>query len=209
MQNANLSNDQYLQLSRYNEALKSGNVNSAEYDRIAKGFSKINSEVSKGNTLVDAIQHKFKNLAGYLVSFMSFYRIIGTVKQMANTVREFDDAFTEMRKVSDESVETLKAYQKESYDMAASVGTDALSLQKSTADWMRLGESLDKAKESAIASNVLLNVSEFTNIDDATESLVAMSAAYKDFDKMEIIDKLNKVGKIELPKHMVTYGMVA
>ena len=194
MQNANLSNDQYLQLSRYNEALKSGNVNAAEYDRIAKGFSNINSEVSKGNTLVDAIQHKFKNLAGYLISFMSFYRIIGTVKQMANTVREFDDAFTEMRKVSDESVETLKSYQKESYDLAMSVGTDALSLQKSTADYMRLGESLEEAKKSAQAANILLNVSEFKGIDEATESLIAMSAAYKDLDKMTIIDKLNKIG---------------
>lgn len=194
MQNNNLSNEQFLKLSNYQEMLEKGGINAKQLDDIAKGYSDINSEVSKGSTLIDAIQGKFKNLVGYMASFMSFYMMIRKAKEVVNTVREFDDALTEMRKVSDESVETLKAYQKESYDMAASVGTDALSLQKSTADYMRLGESLDEAKESAKAANILLNVSEFKSIDEATESLIAMSAAYKDLDKMTIIDKLNKIG---------------
>ena len=51
-----------------------------------------------------------------------------------------------------------------------------------------------EASESAKLSTVLLNVSEFSNIDDATNSLVAMSAAYKDLEKSEIIDKLNNIG---------------
>ena len=36
--------------------------------------------------------------------------------------------------------------------------------------------------------------SEFDNIEDATKSLVAMGQAYKDLDKMTIVDKLNEVG---------------
>jgi len=59
--------------------------------------------------------------------------------------------------------------------MANSVGTTALQIQQSTADWMRLGESLDEAKESAKDATILLNVSEFSSIDDATQSLVSMS----------------------------------
>lgn len=43
-------------------------------------------------------------------------------------------------------------------------------------------------------ANVLLNVSEFEGIDEATESLVSMSQAYKDLDKMDIIDVLNNIG---------------
>ena len=67
-------------------------------------------------------------------------------------------------------------------------------VQNSTAEWMRLGESLEQAAESAQVSNILLNVSEFENIDDATESLVAMSQAYQEFDKIDIVDKLNNIG---------------
>jgi len=40
---------------------------------------------------------------------------------------------------------------------------------------MRLGESISDAKESAKDATILLNVSEFSNIDDATKSLVSMS----------------------------------
>ena len=37
-----------------------------------------------------------------------------------------------------------------------------------------------------------LNVSEFEGIDQATESLVAMSAAYSELEKIDIVDKLNE-----------------
>ena len=85
-------------------------------------------------------------------------------------------------------------YYKKFQCIADSVGTTALAMQDATATWMRLGESLDDAKESAKDATVLLNVSEFDNIDEATDSLVAMSQAYKDLDKMEIIDVLDKIG---------------
>lgn len=54
---------------------------------------------------------------------------------------------------------------------------------------------MDEAAESAKTANILLNVSEFEGIDEATESLVSMSQAYKDLDKMEIVDVLNNIGK--------------
>lgn len=39
-----------------------------------------------------------------------------------------------------------------------------------------------------------MNVSEFESIEDATESLIAMSAAYSNLEKIEIVDKLNLIG---------------
>lgn len=55
-------------------------------------------------------------------------------------------------------------------------------------------ETLKEASESAKTANILMNVSEFQSIDEATKSLIAMSAAYDDLSKMNIIDKLNEVG---------------
>ena len=99
-----------------------------------------------------------------------------------------------MRKVSDETVSSLKNFQDVSFDIASSVGTTAKQIQNSTADFMRLGESLEEAAKSAEVANILLNVSEFEDIDDATESLVSMSAAYNELDKIDIVDKLNLIG---------------
>ena len=111
-----------------------------------------------------------------------------------NVVRELDTAYTEMRKVSDETEQSLKNYQKTTFDTADAVGTTAMQIQNSTADFMRLGEAMDDAAESARTANILFNVSEFDNIEDATSSLISMQQAYKDLDKITIVDKLNEVG---------------
>ena len=59
---------------------------------------------------------------------------------------------------------------------------------------MRLGQSMEKAKQSSVNANILKNVSEFDNIDDATSALISMKAAYSDLSQEKIIDSLNAVG---------------
>ena len=151
-------------------------------------------KISSFSKFLDELNAKFRNLATYLLSFVGFYEIWGAIRQGITYVRELDTALTEMRKVSDETTQSLREFQEASFDIADSVGATAQVVQNSTAEWMRLGESLEQAAESAQVSNILLNVSEFENIDDATESLVAMSQAYNEFDKIDIVDKLNNIG---------------
>ena len=158
---------------------------------VDKGTKKVKSNLTH---FVDGIKARFHSLVQYLAIFASYYRIIGYIKEGITVVRDLDTALTEMRKVSDETVESLKNFQDVSFDIAKSVGTTAKQIQNSTADFMRLGESLEQAAESAKVANILLNVSEFEGIDEATDSLVAMAAAYDDLSKMDIVDKLNEVG---------------
>lgn len=167
-------------------------------EAVQTSYLKLQNQAEKlketGSAFGDVMKAKFKELSTYLMSFASFYQVVNILKQGISIAHEYDDAFTEMRKVTDASTSSLKEFQKESFQLANQVGTTAEQLQQSTADWLRLGESFDEAKKSAQVSNVLLNVSEFENIDSATESLVAMSQAYQDLDKMDIVDKLNNVG---------------
>lgn len=170
----------------------------ADATDIAEMFNKVEIAAIKsgktGISFVDRIKAKFKDLGAYLLSFASFYDLINIGKQAIQIVTELDDALTEMRKVSDEPLSVLKEYQSTSFDTAGDVGTTAEQLQQSTADWMRLGESLNDAAQSAQDATILLNVSEFESIDDATDSLVAMSQAYTELDKIDIVDKLNNIG---------------
>jgi hypothetical protein len=149
-----------------------------------------------GKSWFDILTNKamYQNLASIAGMFFNVYTVINKLGEACETVRELDTALTEMRKVSDESLSSLKAYQKETFSTANDIGTTALDLQDATATWMRLGESLSEAKESAKDATILMNVSEFDNIDDATESLVAMSQAYQELDKMDIIDVLDNIG---------------
>ena len=148
-----------------------------------------------GKSLGDRFRDQFKNtmtsLATYYLSFQDFIRY---GREAVRVVTDLDTQLTEMRKVSNESLQTLQNYQIESFDIADRVGTTASQIQSSTADWMRLGEDLQEAKKSAEQSTLLLNVSEFSDIDAATKSLTSMSQAYKELEKSEIIDKLNNIG---------------
>ena len=139
-------------------------------------------------------KEKMVNLAQYLTSFQAMNQVWNTFKQGLEIVKEFDTALTEMRKVSDEPISKLKEFQKESFGMAKSVGTTALQIQNSTADFMRLGQSMEEAKQSSVNANILKNVSEFDNVDDATSALISMQAAYKDLTQTELIDKLDNIG---------------
>ena len=161
---------------------------------ITVATKKIQQPESLFKQITDELTTKWRGLFTTLASFASFYRLWGYFKQGINTVREFDSALTEMQKVSDETISTLQQYQKTTFDTADAIGVTALQIQNSTADFMRLGESLKEAAESAKVANILMNVSEFESINEATKSLIAMSAAYDDLSKMNIIDKLNEVG---------------
>lgn len=177
-------------------------INSFDASHVVQQLKDIaNAEKEAGNTggtFISMLTERFKSLGAYLLTFVSFYRVIGVFKDGINIIHELDDALTEMQKVSDESLSSLREYQKSTFDTANNIGTTAAQLQQSTADWMRLGEDLQQASQSAQTANVLFNVSEFDNINDATTALVAMSAAYEDaekgIDKMDIVDRLNLIG---------------
>ena len=168
------------------------------YDQITGSIKVLKNTTATAKSsiekLFDSFAQKWKNVFQYLTSFGTLYTVWNSFKQGFTYVRELDTALTEMRKVSDETITSLREFQEASFDIADSVGATAQVVQNSTAEWMRLGESLEQAAESAQVSNILLNVSEFENIDDATESLVAMSQAYQEFDKIDIVDKLNNIG---------------
>lgn len=202
-QNTNMSSSQKQNLDsviKYAEELKNaGKVTAQKIEKIKISFSRLKAEVAStgnmGKNFFSQIGSRLTDMnSKFVAQFLSWQDWIRYIQQGINTVRELDTALTEMRKVSDESLQSLKNYQNTTFDVADAVGTTAKQIQTSTADYMRLGESLDEAAESAKTANVLLNVSEFDNIEDATKSLVAMGQAYKDLDKMTIVDKLNEVG---------------
>lgn len=197
-ENSKMSSEAKAKIKAYYKEIESGNP-SMSLDKIHGEILKIyNAEVEAGRagrSFFDTLKNSgFHQIAAQMAGMFGFYDVINLGKEGFNVVRELNTALTEMRKVSNETVQSLKNYQAATFDTADAVGTTAKQIQNSTADWMRLGESMEQAAESAEDANVLLNVSEFEGIDEATESLVSMSQAYKDLDKMDIIDVLNNIG---------------
>ena len=189
----------FRELAKAMSAFENGKMPADEFENFRKTFHNLEAELYRsgktGLSFFDGIFRRAKSMSQSFISmYLSLWDIVRYVRTGVTYIKELDTALTEMKKVSDESVQSLKNFQNASFDIANSVGTTAVQIQNSTADFMRLGESLDEAAESAKTANILLNVSEFESIDAATESLVSMSAAYSELKKIDIVDKLNLIG---------------
>ena len=158
-------------------------------------FGKAEKQVSSFSKFVDELGAKFRNLSTYLLSFVGFYEVWGAIQQGVTYVRELDTALTEMRKVSDETVESLREFQEESFDIADSVASTAKEIQNSTADWLRLGYAMDEASELARTTAVYKAVGDDMDIATATESMVSTLQGFQlEADQAaNIVDQFNEV----------------
>lgn len=184
---------------------------SAATQQIVQQTQKVKKESMGVPKVFETIKKKIGDLGVYWTAMLfNPYDLLFRLKQLFEGIKELDKSFVEMQKVSNDSYQSLKQFQKESFDVANEVGSTSTQIQSSAADWMRLGESIKEAKESAKATNILYNVSEFEDVSSATESLVSMSQAYKDLDKMDIVDKVNNIGNnFQISTDKLSEGMQA
>lgn len=146
---------------------------------------------------IGSLKNKWQELLRYLATFGSFYQVINMLKQGVQYVKEIDSALTELKKVTDETEETYDRFLNTASKTAGKVGSTIKEIVSSTADWSRLGYSMEDAANLAESTSVLLNVSEFSSIDDATSALISTMQAfgYAAKDSMHVVDVMNEIGK--------------
>ena len=203
-ENSKMSSDAKAKIKAYYAEIESGNP-SMSLDKIHGEILKIyNAEVEAGRagrTLWDTLKNSgFHQIAAQMAGMVGVYDVINLGKEGFNVVRELNTALTEMRKVSDESIQTLKDYQKESFNTADAIATTGLQMQNSIADWQRLGYSIKEANELAKNSNIYKNVGDM-DISTATEHMVSSVQAWKsEFNddavktSEEVMNRYNKIG---------------
>lgn len=204
--NTGISKDFREELKKLQKELTSRGPNANVADLTDKFFdlqNRIRDAGQEGKKFWDVVKEKaWYGLASTVGTYFGLNDFIQYFKEGIEVVREFDTALTEMRKVSDESLASLKRYQKETFDVANTVGTTAVQIQNSTADWLRLGYSIDEAAALAKNSNIYKNVGDM-EIDEATEHMISSVQAWKsEFDdnvvktSEAVIDRYNKIGKL-------------
>ena len=142
-ENSNMSRAAKNQIKAWYDEIASGNPRKNLTEILGEVQKIVNAEIAAGRggkSMIDAIKEKaWYGVASTLGTYLGVNDIFRYVGQGVQTVRELDTALTEMRKVSDESTQSLKNYQATTFDVADAVGTTAKQIQNSTADWMRLG----------------------------------------------------------------------
>ena len=141
--------------------------------------------------------------AAQLAGMVGFYDVINVGREAFNVIKDLDSAYTEMRKVSDETAQSLKNFQSASFDVAKQVGVTALEIQNSAADFMRLGYSLKEASKLSEDANIYANVGDM-DIGEATEHMISSIQAWQsEFSSVteastNIIDRYNEVNFLPL-----------
>lgn len=141
------------------------------------------------------IKAKIGSLWQYTMGITSIHRVLSELRRGVQYIREIDQALTELKKVTNETEKTYDRFLKTAAQTADKVGSTIAEVVNSTADWARLGYNLEEAAHLAESTAILLNVSEFQSIEDATSALTSTLQAfgYTANESMNVVDVLNEV----------------
>lgn len=158
--------------------------------------TRVTQSLSRMQTVMGSLQKKLKQVLTYIASYGSIYQIFNIIRQGVTYVKEIDSALTELKKVTNATDAEYEQFLNHMSKTSAVVGSTVKDLTMMSADWARLGYSMEEAGELARSTAVLLNVSEFTDANSATEALISTIQAfgYAADDSMTVVDKLNEVG---------------
>lgn len=199
-ENSKMSSEAKSKIKAYYAEIESGNP-SMSLDKIHGEILKIyNAEVEAGRagrTLWDTLKNSgFHQIAAQMAGMFGVYDIINVVRQGINTVRELDTAMTEVRKVSNATETQYASFRDTVSSTAKEIATTNKELLNSSADFLRLGYSLDQASDLAKNATLFVNVGDGVDITEATEDMIT---AMKAFDiqaenSIKIVDDYNQIG---------------
>lgn len=199
-ENSKMSSEAKAKIKAYYKEIESGNP-SMSLDRIHGEIMKIyNAEVEAGRagrSFFDTLKNSgFHQIAAQMAGMFGVYDVINVVRQGVNTVRELDEAMTEVRKVSNATETQYTSFRDTISSTAKEIATTNKELLNSSADFLRLGYSLDQASDFAKNATLFVNVGDGVDITEATEDMITAMKAFdiQAKDSIKIVDDYNQIG---------------
>ncbi len=199
-ENSKMSSEAKAKIKAYYAEIESGNP-SMSLDRIHGEIMKIyNAEVEAGRagkSFFDTLKNSgFHQIAAQMAGMFGIYDVINVVRQGVNTVRELDTAMTEVCKVSNATESQYDSFRDTISSTAKEIATTNKELLNSSADFLRLGYSLDQASDLAKNATLFVNVGDGVDITEATEDMITAMKAFdiQAEDSIKIVDDYNQIG---------------
>lgn len=186
--------------SRDDGKLEKYAINFNQDTGIARSQLKSRSEYkSLFGQIVGDMGQEVTKLSKYLISMGGIDVVWQGFQQGIESIKEMDAAMTELKKVTSDTSDVYATVEKDMYSTGKDIGRDAVELTKSTADWARLGYNTQDSEKMSKWTGILMNVSEFEQVDDATNALISIMQGFdKGADDVEnVVDVLNNIGNLE------------
>lgn len=178
--------------------------NGKELQDLNKEFRQITSEAQAKGLTGKSVREEAKRAFSQITQFAGFYGAIQNIvfevpKQMVNAVREVNASQIELTKVSSASPNQLNQYWDQAAESAKKYGAAINEVINSTADWSRLGYSLDEAKELSDATTLLQKVGDNMTQQSSSEGMISVLKGFQmQADQAEsIVDKVNQVANTQ------------
>lgn len=204
-QNTNMSSSQKQNLDsviKYAKELKNtGKVTAQEIEKIKISFSGLKAEVAStgnmGKNFFSQIGSRLTDMnSKFVAQFLSWQDWIRYIQQGINTVRELDEAMTEVRKVSEATESQYASFQRTIASTAKEIASTNKELLNSSADFLRLGYNLEQAEDLAKNATLFVNVGDGVDTTAATEDMITAMKAFdiKAEESIKIVDDYNQIG---------------
>ena len=197
-----------------NSRAHSNDALTAGYEKLRQDLSAVGVSATEASLRIRAFKNTVKaagyegqslgSVLGNAVSKFSQWGIASTlvvqgihaIRGIIQNVVELDSAMVELKKVTDETAYTYDRFLDRASEKAIALGSSLIDLVNSTADFARLGYSLQDAEQLAQTATIYQNVGDdIADIDQASSSIISTMKAFNIAaeDSMTIVDKFNAV----------------
>ena len=163
--------------------------------RLKQTESSMRSIGKLGLSWTDKLKQAWEKFGGWGFATGTMMTLYDQIRKIPKEVYEIDTAMTNLYKVTDETSSKYNQFLDSSSKSAHDLGRSISSLVEQTANWAKLGFSLDEAEQLAKISSIYANVGEVDNDTAVSDMVTAMKAFnIEASDSITIVDKLNKLG---------------
>lgn len=180
-----------------------GRVNSqADFSKWKAQLSTFRAEVKAAGkdtlSFGDVLKNNLSKVSQWIGATTIIFKTWQTLRDGFDVVKDLDNALIDLKKTTDATEEQYRSFYYTANQTAKELGASTKDIIQQTADWARLGYSLDEASTLSRNSAIFSAVSEDLDLTEATDGLVSMLKAFKELDADDsldgIISKINEVG---------------
>ena len=192
-------------LQEYLGQLERGEISVDEFQRRLAGlrtsFAESSNAIKSAGENTKTLSERVGGLAAKFTSWLTVSQIVmklySSLKKMVSAVIDIDTAMTELKKVTDETSTVYAKYLDDASVRAKKLGATIADTVTASADFARLGYTLDEAAQLADAALVYKNVGDgIEDVSQASESIISTMKAFgiEAENAISIVDKFNEVG---------------
>ena len=147
-------------------------------------------------TVGQKLTRLFKDHFNTAIAMAGLHLLQNGLQQTLQNVIDVDTAMTDLKKVSEGSSQDYANYLDSAGERAKSLGASITDVIGATSEFSRLGFNLEDASNLGDWATKYMNVSEYTNIEDAAQSLVSTLQGFhlSADDVGNVVDEFNQIG---------------